>query len=40
MPYKSAAGFERVNVTHSQLFSVRAAKSLSSTSKHQRESVE
>src|SRR4051794_40629461 len=28
----SAAGFERVNVTHTKLFSVRAVKSLSSTS--------
>ena len=31
-PCTSAAGFDRVNVTHSQLLSVRAVKSLSSTS--------
>ena len=32
MPWMSAAGLERVNVTHRKLFSVRAVNSLSSTS--------
>src|SRR5260370_1050109 len=32
MPYTSAAGLERVNVTHRKLLSVRAVKALSSTS--------